>query len=65
LLRRLQNQAAEAGCLLGLHVAADNPGAQRLYTRLGLRFVSEADAGQFYRAMQWQPAALAVACSID
>lgn len=57
LLRRLQAQAQHVGVPLHLQVTADNPGAIRLYTRLGFRFVGDDDHDQLYRAMHWRPEA--------
>lgn len=55
LLCRLQAQASHLGVPVHLHVAADNPGAMRLYMRLGFRFVGDDDRDQLYRAMCWRP----------
>lgn len=49
-----QAQAARAGRGMALHVHAHNPGARRLYERLG--FVAEPSQAQYVR-MAWAPAA--------
>ena len=52
LLRQVMDEAALAGCSVGLHVAHGNPGALRLYLRLG--FAVQEDIGSHLR-MQWLP----------
>lgn len=54
-LRQLQQRAANAGLLVRLQVTADNPGAERLYRRLGFHYESDADEGELYRTLCWRP----------
>lgn len=53
-----QQRAAAAGCGMHLHVATHNPGAQRLYQRLGFA-VTATEAG--YHRMRWAPPSTAQA----
>ena len=53
LMRAMMNEAAAAGIAMRLMVASDNPGAARLYGRLG--FVSQGQQGA-YVAMMWRAA---------
>lgn len=55
ILRALMAEAAAAGTPLGLQVARDNPGAQRLYHRLG--FVLTA-ANDTHLTLAWLPTTL-------
>ena len=52
LLRQVMHEAARAGRSVSLHVAHGNPGALRLYQRLG--FAVQEDVGSHLR-MQWLP----------
>ena len=52
LLDEVLARARDAGKPVTLHVEANNP-AQRLYARMGFRFVQ--DAG-FYQMLRWDPA---------
>jgi ribosomal protein S18 acetylase RimI-like enzyme len=54
LLRSLQNEAAEAGKLLSIHVESFNP-AKRLYERLGFQVAEDKGV---YQLMTWSPASL-------
>lgn len=54
LVCELQDEARTRGVPLGLYVEASNP-AQRLYARLGFRYV--ADEG-FYQLLRWEPTAI-------
>jgi len=56
ILRALMNEAADAGTPLTLQVDRDNPGAQRLYHRLG--FVATG-ATETHLALRWPAPALA------
>lgn len=52
MIRHSQREAAALGRGMRLHVLQANPGARRLYERLG--FVVEGEAGT-YQAMRWSP----------
>ena len=54
LIRQSQDDAAAIGRGMHLHVHDANPGARRLYERLG--FVAEATSEHGYRPMRWMPA---------
>lgn len=51
LIEELQAEAAGSGLPVTLHVEADNP-AQRLYARLGFRFVEDEGV---YQRLEWRP----------
>lgn len=53
LIRQSQAEAAALGRGMHLHVQDANPGARRLYERLG--FVAEKKAEHGYRLMRWTP----------
>lgn len=55
LIRHSQDAAAALGHGMHLHVMRSNPGAQRLYERLG--FVVTDDSGASHIAMAWSPGA--------
>jgi ribosomal protein S18 acetylase RimI-like enzyme len=52
LLRALMEEARSAALSVRLQVAADNPGAERLYRRLGFSIVRRDHA---YLEMDWKP----------
>lgn len=54
LIRQSQQDAATLGRGMRLHVQQSNPGARRLYERLG--FVAEEGAEGTHRPMRWLPA---------
>ena len=58
LIAHTQQQAANAGHGLQLHVNAHNEGAKRLYLRLGFILLSHDDS---YLAMRWPSAQLNIA----
>ncbi|MEE7561037.1 GNAT family N-acetyltransferase, partial [Xanthomonas sp. Kuri4-2] len=60
LVAHAQALAREAGCALALHVMHANPGAHRLYQRLG--FVASGSS-QTHLAMRWEPGGGAGAAS--
>lgn len=53
LIRQSQQDAAALGRGMRLHVQQSNPGARRLYERLG--FVAEEGAEGTHRPMRWSP----------
>lgn len=53
MIRQSQAEAAALGRGMHLHVQDANPGARRLYERLG--FVAATAADQGYRLMRWRP----------
>lgn len=57
LIRQSQQDAAALGRGMRLHVQQSNPGARRLYERLG--FVAEEGAEGTHRPMRWSPPPLA------
>lgn len=61
LIRQSQHEAAALGRGMHLHVMRSNPGAKRLYERLG--FVVTDDSGASHIAMAWMPAPGAPAVS--
>ena len=56
LIRQSQQDAATLGRGMRLHVQVSNPGARRLYERLG--FIAEQGAEGTHRPMRWSPPAL-------